>query len=83
MEAKLTITYGGQQGELPDFINADASDAEIRAWAAEAVAQGSIPGLPAQVADFTDHVIDRFPPNDVRPNSVVVLRAKTPFGVTI
>lgn len=67
MDAKLTITYGGQQGDLPDFINGDATDQEIRAWATEAMAQGNIPGIPAQVADFSDHVIDRFPANDARP----------------
>jgi len=79
-EAKLNITHEGQQGDLPDPIPFDASDADIKGWAIEAVATG-IPGIrPQRGVDFTDFVVDRFAATPGVPVNRVVLRPKTPFG---
>ena len=79
-EARLNITIAGFNGDLPDPVAYDASDADVKQWATEAVRAG-IPGIPAQAnPDFTDFVVDRFPASDVRPFPLVMLRPKTPFG---
>lgn len=79
MTARLNITYAGQQGDLPDPVDYNASDAEIRTWAREALAQG-IPGIdPDPSADFSDFVVDRFAATEGLP-ARISLRPKTPFG---
>lgn len=78
--AKLIITFGGSLGELPDAIAFDATDAQIKTWAQEAV-RGGIPGIQANAgADLNDFVVDRFPATGDLPNRTMV-RPKTPFGV--
>lgn len=78
-EAILNITYGGQNGDLPQPIMFDAADADIRRWATEAVRAG-IPGITADSnANFDDFVVERFGATDGLP-SRVLLRPKTPFG---
>jgi len=73
--ARLNVTYNGANGDLPDPVTRDASDADIKRWATEAVRAGSVPGIPADPnADFTDFVVDRF------PVARVMIRPKTPFG---
>jgi len=80
-EARLNITYSGSNGDLADPVFFDASDADVKAWATEAVRNGSVPGIPADAAaDFTDFVIDRFSANEEQPNRLF-LRPKTPFGI--
>jgi hypothetical protein len=80
-EARLNITFNGQNGDLPDLVSYDATDSEVRTWATEAVRGGGIPGISAsETADFTDFVVDRFAANDVRPYFLLQLRPKTPFG---
>lgn len=80
-EAKLNITYGGQNGDLAGLVPVDATDAQIREWATEAVRAGDIAGLPPDPdVDLSDFVIDRFAPTDERPFSAIFLRPKTPFG---
>lgn len=80
-QARLNVTYSGSNGDLPDLINKDASDADIRRWATEAVQAGSVPGIPADPnANFNDFVVDRFPANEAVPVARVMLRPKTPFG---
>lgn len=80
-EARVNITFGGQNGDLPDPVNYNASDTDIRRWAAEAVRGGSVPGLRRNVgADFSDYVVDRFAANEQRPFNLIQLRPKTPFG---
>jgi hypothetical protein len=80
-EARLNITFGGQNGDLPDPIAFDASDADVKAWAAEAVRNGSIPGIQAAAeADFHDFVVDRFAATEARPFQLVQLRPKTAYG---
>jgi len=80
-EARLNITWAGGNGELRDTISVDASDEDIKRWAPEAVRAGSVPGIAADPnVDFRDFVVDRFGPNETRPYSIRMLRAKTPFG---
>lgn len=80
-QARVNVTYKGENGDLPDPIFFDASDGDIKAWITEAVRAGSLPGVPADAqADFTDFVVDRFAANDERPYNLVQVRPKTPFG---
>lgn len=82
--ARLTITYNGQQGDLPDEIPFDRevmSDEEIRRTAAECIETGYVPGIDTFVgADFSDFVVDRFPAREDIPINRIALRPKTPFG---
>lgn len=79
-EARLNITYGGCNSDLPDPVAFDASDADVRQWATEAIRAG-IPGMPADPnANLQDFVVDRFAANDVRPYQLISVRPKTPFG---
>jgi len=84
--AKLNITYNpgagqdAQQGELPDMVSYDASDADIKRMATEAVA-GGVPGIDADPdADLTGYVVDRFPAREDMPVPRISVREKTPFG---
>lgn len=80
-DARVNITYGGSNGDLPDPVSFDATDGDIRQWVTEAVRGGGVPGLRADAeADFTDFVIDRFSANEARPYNMVQIRPKTPFG---
>ena len=83
MEAQVCITYNGQQGNLPDPVVFDATDSEIRTWAAEAL-RGGIPGIdPVPDLDegaLGDFVVDRYSAKDDLPSRIVV-RPKTPFGL--
>jgi hypothetical protein len=79
--AKLTITYGGQQGDLMQPVSYDSTDADLKQGATEAVRAGDIPGIDAHPdADFTDFVVDRFRANAEVPFNRLSLRPKTPFG---
>jgi len=79
--AKLTITYNGEQGDLPDPVSYDATDADLKQMATESVRQGYVPGISAAGgADFTDFVVDRFPARQDVPFNRLSLRPKTPFG---
>lgn len=78
-EARVNLTVSGQNGDLRDPVDFNASDAEIKGWVVEAVASGSVAGIPAQTVDLTDFVVDRFPANEERGN-LIALRPKTPFG---
>jgi len=81
MEARVNITWKGQNGDLPDTVSYDATDGDVRQWITEAVRAGSVPGIPADNgADFHDFVIDRFPLNETRPYNLIQIRPKTPFG---
>jgi len=79
--AKLNITWGGSNGDLPDMVGFDLTDNEVRQIAIESVRDGYVPGIPAAVADFSDFVVERFRavPDHGLPNRIL-LRPKTPFG---
>jgi hypothetical protein len=81
-EARVNVTYGGQNGELPDPVFRDAADGDVKGWVTEAVRNGGVPGIrPDTDADFRDFVVDRFPPTEARPHHLIQLRPKTPFGM--
>jgi hypothetical protein len=83
MDALLNITVNGQNGNLRDPVFFDATDADVKAWATEAVRNGGIPGIDAVPnVDFRDFVVDRFAEKDGLP-ARLVLRPKTPFGYCI
>jgi len=79
--AKLNITYDGQQGDLPDAVSFDSTDADLMQGATEAVRAGDVPGIDAHPdADFTDFIVDRYPVCAGVPFNRLSLRPKTPFG---
>ncbi len=47
-EARVNVTFGGQNGDLPDPVFYDSTDGDIRAMVTEAIRDGSIPGIPRQ-----------------------------------
>jgi len=82
MEARLNITYAGQNGDLVDPVDWDATDLDIRTWAAEAIRTGGVPGIEAvNQVDLTDFKVDRFAATEARPWALISLRPKTAFGV--
>jgi hypothetical protein len=81
MEARVNITWNGQNGDLPDMVDFDAGDADVKQWVTEAVRTGGVPGVTAdERVDLTDFVVDRFSENDARPYNLIQIRPKTPFG---
>jgi hypothetical protein len=81
-EARVNVTWNGQNGDLSDTVNRDAADVDIKRWVTEAVRTGTVPGISADPgADFTDFVVDRFEPNETRPWALIQCRPKTPFGI--
>ena len=82
-EARVNITHRQKNGDLPDPVMFQSTDADIKAWVTEAVRTGGVPGLDAAPdADFSDYVIDRFAATEVRPWNLLSVRPKTPFGLT-
>lgn len=80
-EAKVNITYNGQNGDLPDAVDNNATPEMIRAWVTEALRSGTVPNIPADPrADISDFVVDRFAATDARPYNLIQVRPKTPFG---
>lgn len=80
-EARVNVTYGGSNGDLPDPVSFDAPDGDIRQWVTEAVRTGGVPGIGVNAgADFGDFVIDRFASTEARPYNLIQVRPKTPFG---
>ena len=79
-EARLNVTWKGTNGDLLDPVPYDATDAELKTWATEAVGGGSIPGITAdETVNFDDFIVDRFEASEDLPNRLF-LRPKTPFG---
>ena len=80
-EARVNITYAGQNGDLPDTVSYDATDADVRQWVTEALHTGGVPGIPAvRHVDLRNFVIDRYRATDARPYNLIQVRPKTPFG---
>lgn len=81
-EARVNVTFSGSNGDLPDPVMFQSTDADIKAWVTEAVRTGGIPGIAAAPnADFSDFVIDRFTATEARPHNLLAVRPKTPFGL--
>ncbi|MEQ1501227.1 MAG: hypothetical protein ABMB14_03310 [Myxococcota bacterium] len=80
-QARLNVTWNGQNGDLPDAVSFRASDAEIKAWAVEALRNGDVPGIAAdRRATLDGFVVDRFSATREIPYNRLFVRPKTPFG---
>lgn len=80
-EAVLNITWAGQNGNLAEPVPFSATNAELKAWAMEAIRGGNVPGISAdRSVDLSDSKVDRFPPNADRNYNYFVIRANTPYG---
>jgi len=80
-EAQVNITWNGQNGDLPDPVYFDSTDADLRAMVTEAVQNGDVPGITKDVdVDFADFVIDRFSATEDNNINRIQIRPKTPFG---
>jgi hypothetical protein len=80
-EARVNVTWGGENGDLPDPVDFQAPDDDIRRWVTEAVHAGDVPGIAAAGnANFNDFMIERFAATDQRPYNQIMVRPKTPFG---
>jgi hypothetical protein len=78
--ARLNVTYEGNNGDYPDPVDYNAADADVLQIATEAIRTGYIPGIAAMPnADLTDFVVERFPAVDDLPPRLLA-RPKTPFG---
>ena len=80
-QARLNVTWQGQNGDLPDPVPYDSTDIELKTWAQESILGGGIPGIAQdRNANLADFVVDRFPASDEVPYNRLFLRPKTPFG---
>ncbi len=80
-EARVNVTYKGQNGDLPDPVNFEATNGDVLGWAAEAIRTGGIPGIATDPGvNLADFVVDRFEPTEARPWNLLQIRPKTPFG---
>ncbi len=81
-EARVNVTYNGENGDLPDPVLFDSTDGDVKGWLTEALSGGNIPGIPTvENADLTDFVVDRFAANEEVNYNRIIVRPKTPFGV--
>ena len=79
-EATVNITYSGQNGDLPDPVPYDTSDAEIKRMVIESVRDGYVPGIVAAGnVDLGNFVVDRFGATHEQPHNRIFVRPKTPF----
>ena len=79
--ARLNITWSGSNGDLPDPVPYDANDGDLKQMATEAIANGDVPGIPADAGvNLQDFIVDRFAASDEIPYARVFIRPKTPFG---
>jgi hypothetical protein len=80
-EARVNITWAGENGELPDPVSYDATDGDLLQWAAEAIRGGSIPGITADPnVNLQDFIVEKYAAKGDLPNRISI-RPKTPFGV--
>lgn len=77
--AMLVVALDGELGESPDLVPYDAPDDDIKRWATEAIAGGTIPGVDAQDVDLTNFKVRRLASKDGLPDRVMV-RPKTEVG---
>lgn len=80
-QARVNVTYGEQNAELPDPVALDTSEEAIRQMVTEALRGGGIPGIPADPdADISGYVVKKFEPTVARPYNLINVRPKTEFG---
>ena len=78
--AFLNVTFGGMNGDLPDEVAFDSTDAQILGWATEAIRGGDVPGITADPnANLDGFVVERFAATGDKPERLFC-RPKTPFG---
>jgi len=79
-QARVNVTWQGQNADLPDPVAFDSTDGDVKGWVTEAIRHG-IPGLRADAGvDLRDFVVDRFTSTETRPYNLIQIRPKTPFG---
>jgi hypothetical protein len=80
-EARVNVTWEGQNGDLPDPVDYNASDAQILTWVTEALQGGGVGGVRSdRRARVEGYVVDRFPATPQQPWHRIFVRPKTPFG---
>jgi len=80
-EVLVNVTWAGQNGDMPQPVEFDASNQDILNWVTEAVQSGSIPGITSDPdADFSGFVVEKLAATEVRPTNQVIVRPKTAFG---
>ena len=78
-EARLNITHEGRNGDYVEPVPFDASDAELKRMAADAIGAGLLGDGHGRV-DLRDYVVDRFGATERLPVNRIFIRPKTPFG---
>ncbi len=80
-EARLNVTWAGQNGDLPAPVPFDATEGDIKQWVAEAIRTGGVAGIRVDLTvNLRSFVVDRFPASETRPYNLIQIRPKTPFG---
>ena len=78
-EARLNITHDGRNGDYVEPVAFDASNAQPKAMAADAIRAGLLGPARGRV-NLGGYVVDRFPASERFPVNRLFLRPKTPFG---
>lgn len=78
-EARFNITHDGKNGDFVEPVPFDASEAQLKAMASEAIRAGLLGDVRGRV-NLAGYVIDRFPASALLPINRIFLRPKTPFG---
>lgn len=74
--ARMEVVWGGRVGTLPEPVDFDATELELKGMAWQAIAEGRVQGVPADPGvDLEGYVVDRLDGEDLR----VFVRPKTPF----
>jgi hypothetical protein len=80
-EARVNVTWNGQNGDLMEPVPFTATDRQLKEWAREALIGGSIPGVqPTGQVNMANYVVDRFTANGTVSYNRIFLRPTTPFG---
>lgn len=82
-EARVNITFGGQNADLPQPVSRLASPADVKRWVEEALRTGSVPGMPAVASGetFDGFTVDPLmEPIEGRPYAMFAFRPQTKFG---
>ena len=80
-EAKLNITFMSQNGDLNDPVSWDARDADLFAFAGEAIRNGNVRGIDQRAeVDFDGYMVERVEAKDGLPRRLMI-RPKMTFGV--
>lgn len=85
-EARVNVTYKGENFDLPDPVQYQAADGDILGWVSEAIRTGSIPGVTIDPQpNLRDFKVDRFDaprtPATGQPDyNKIFVRPKTAYG---